>query len=60
VHSVQGVSADSYYAILGEGVSRARPSLYQQFSSEADHEHAKPVAARLSTIAAAAARSRPT
>jgi hypothetical protein len=58
VHSAQGVTADSSYAILGEGASRAMASvamtrgrynneafLYEQFSSEADHEHVKPVAA---------------
>jgi hypothetical protein len=58
VHSAQGVTADSSYAILGEGASRAmayvamtrgrhnnEAFLYQKFSREADHEHAKPVAA---------------
>src|ERR1700687_1054577 len=58
VHSAQGVTADSSYAILGEGASRAmayvamtrgrhnnEAFLYQKFSHEADHEHAKPVAA---------------
>ena len=58
VHSAQGVTADSSYAILGEGASRAmayvamtrgrhnnEAFLYQKFSQEADHEHAKPVAA---------------
>ena len=57
VHSAQGVTADSSYAILGEGASRAmlyvamtrgrhnnEAFLYQKFSQEADHEHAKPVA----------------
>ena len=58
VHSAQGVTAASSYAILGEGASRAmayvamtrgrhnnEAFLYQKFSNEADHEHAKPVAA---------------
>ena len=58
VHSAQGVTADSSYAILGLGASRAmayvamtrgrlnnEAFLYQRFSHEADHEHAKPVAA---------------
>ena len=58
VHSAQGVTADSSYAILGEGSSRAmayvamtrgrhnnEAFLYQKFSNEADHEHAKPVTA---------------
>ena len=58
VHSAQGVTADSSYAILREGASRAmayvamtrgrhnnEAFLYQKFSHEADHEHAKPVAA---------------
>jgi conjugative relaxase-like TrwC/TraI family protein len=58
VHSAQGVTADSCYAILGEGASRAmayvamtrgrhnnEAFLYQKFGNEADHEHAKPVAA---------------
>ena len=58
MHSAQGVTADSSYAILGEGASRAmayvamtrgqdnnEAFLYQKFSQEADHEHAKPVAA---------------
>ena len=56
VHSAQGVTADSCHAILGEGASRAmayvamtrgrhnnEAFLYQRFSREADHEHAKPV-----------------
>jgi hypothetical protein len=56
VHSAQGVTADSCYAILGEGASRAmayvamtrgrhnnEAFLYQKLSQEADHEHAKPV-----------------
>jgi conjugative relaxase-like TrwC/TraI family protein len=56
VHSAQGVTADSSYAILGEGASRAmayvamtrgrrnnEAFLYQKFSQEADHEHATPV-----------------
>jgi hypothetical protein len=72
VHSAHGVSADSYYAILGEGVSRAMAYVavtrgrhnneafpLQQFSNEADHEHAKPVAARLSTTSAAATNIQP-
>ncbi len=58
VHSAQGVTADSCYAILGEGASRAmayvamtrgrhnnEAFLYQKLSHEADHEHATPVAA---------------
>ncbi|MDT5371204.1 MAG: hypothetical protein QOC62_5635, partial [Mycobacterium sp.] len=58
VHSAQGMTADSSYAILGEGSSRAmayvamtrgrhnnEAFLYQKFGQEADHEHAKPVAA---------------
>jgi conjugative relaxase-like TrwC/TraI family protein len=58
VHSAQGVTADSSYAILGEASSRAmayvamtrgrhnnEAFLYQKFSNEADHEHAKPVTA---------------
>ena len=57
VHSAQGVTADSSYAILGESASRAmlyvamtrgrhnnEAFLYQKFSNEADHEHTKPVA----------------
>ena len=72
VHSAHGVSADSYYAILGEVVSRAMAYVamtrgrhnneafpLQQFSNEADHEHAKPVAARLSTTSAAATNIQP-
>jgi ATP-dependent exoDNAse (exonuclease V) alpha subunit len=56
VHSAQGVTADSSYAILGEGASRAMACvamtrgrrnneafLYHKFSNEADHEHAKPI-----------------
>jgi AAA domain len=56
VHSAQGVIADSSYAILGEGASRAmayvamsrgrrnnEAFLYQRVGQEADHEHAKPV-----------------
>jgi conjugative relaxase-like TrwC/TraI family protein len=56
VHSAQGVTADSSYAILGEGASRAmayvamtrgrhnnEAFLYQKLHQEADHEHAKPV-----------------
>jgi hypothetical protein len=57
VHSAQGVTADSCYAILGEGASRAmlyvamtrgrhnnEAFLYQRFAKEADHDHTKPVA----------------
>ena len=71
-HSAQGVTADSSYAILGEGASRAmayvamtrgrhnnEAFLYQKFSQEADHEHAKPVAAPLSTKPAAAISIQP-
>ena len=56
VHSAQGVTADSCYAILGEGASRAmlyvamtrgrhnnEAFLYQRFVNEADHDHSKPV-----------------
>jgi hypothetical protein len=56
VHSAQGVTADSAYAILGEGASRAmayvamtrgrhnnEAYLYQKFGQEAAHEHAKPI-----------------
>ena len=52
VHSAQGVTADSCYAILGEGTSRAmayvamtrgrhnnEAFLYQRLANEADHEH---------------------
>ena len=55
VHSAQGVTADSCYAILGEGSSRAmlyvamtrgrhnnEAFLYQRFTDEADHDHSKP------------------
>jgi conjugative relaxase-like TrwC/TraI family protein len=58
VHSAQGVTADSSYAILGEGASRAmayvamtrgrhdnQAFLYQKCAQEPDHEHAEPVAA---------------
>ena len=58
VHSAQGVTADSSYAILGEGASRAmayvamtrgrhnnEAFLYQKLRQESDHEHATPVAA---------------
>jgi conjugative relaxase-like TrwC/TraI family protein len=58
VHSAQGVTADTCYAIVGEGASRAmlyvamtrgrhnnEAFLYQRLPHEADHEHAKPVAA---------------
>jgi hypothetical protein len=58
VHSAQGVTADSCYAVVGEGASRAmlyvamtrgrhnnEAFLYQRLAHEADHEHAKPVAA---------------
>ena len=56
VHSAQGVTADSCYAILGEGASRAmlyvamtrgrhnnEAFLYQRFTNEADHEHSNPL-----------------
>jgi hypothetical protein len=56
VHSAQGVTADSSYAIMGEGASRAmayvamtrgrhnnEAFLYQKLRQEADHEHATPV-----------------
>ena len=56
VHSAQGVTADSCYAILGEGASRAmlyvamtrgrhnnEAFLYQRLTNEADHEHSKPL-----------------
>jgi hypothetical protein len=56
VHSAQGVTADSCYAILGEGASRAmlyvamtrgrhnnEAFLYQRFVNEADHDHSQPV-----------------
>ena len=59
VHSAQGVTADSSYAILGEGASRAmayvamtrgrhnnEAFLYQKIGQEADHDHAKPISAR--------------
>jgi hypothetical protein len=55
VHSAQGVTADSCYAILGDGASRAtayvamtrgrhnnEAFLYQRLTNEADHEHSKP------------------
>jgi hypothetical protein len=58
VHSAQGVTADSCYAILGEGASRAmlyvamtrgrhnnQAFLYQHITNEADHDHTKPIAA---------------
>jgi hypothetical protein len=57
VHSVQGVTADTAHAILGEGASRAmlyvamtrgrdnnHAYMYQRFTGEADHEHSTPVA----------------
>lgn len=57
VHSAQGVTAHSSYALLGEGSSRAmlyvamtrgrhtnEAFLYQRFSREADHDHTQPVA----------------
>jgi hypothetical protein len=57
VLSAQGVTADSCYAILGEGGSRAmlyvamtrgrynnKAFLYQRLRNEADHEHSQPVA----------------
>jgi conjugative relaxase-like TrwC/TraI family protein len=56
VHSAQGATADSCYAILGVGASRAmlyvamtrgrhnnEAFLYQRLTNEADHEHTKPV-----------------
>ena len=56
VHSAQGITADSCYAIIGEGASRAmlyvamtrgrhnnEAFLYQRLTTEADHDHAKPV-----------------
>jgi len=56
VHSAQGVTADSSYAILGEGASRAmayvamtrgrhnnEAFLYQKIGQEADHDHAEPI-----------------
>ena len=56
VHSAQGVTADSCYALLGEGASRAMAYVamtrgrhnneaffYQRFANESDHEHAEPV-----------------
>jgi conjugative relaxase-like TrwC/TraI family protein len=58
VHSAQGVTADSCYAIVGGGASRAmlyvamtrgrennEAFLYQRLAHEADHEHATPVVA---------------
>jgi hypothetical protein len=55
VHSAQGVTADSCYAVLGEGASRAmlyvamtrgrhcnEAFLYQRLPGEASHEHSKP------------------
>ncbi|WP_192726460.1 MobF family relaxase [Mycobacterium sp. OAS707] len=58
VHSAQGVTADSCYAVVGEGATRAmlyvamtrgrhnnEAFLYQRVAHEADHEHAAPVAA---------------
>ena len=54
VHSAQGVTADSCYAVLGESASRAmayvamtrgrqtnEAFLYQRLSNEADHEHSR-------------------
>ncbi len=56
VHSAQGVTADSCYAILGEGASRSmlyvamtrgrrnnEAFLYQRFKREADHDHTNAV-----------------
>ena len=56
VHSAQGVTADTCYAILGEGASRAMTYvamtrgrlnnevfLYQRITNEADHQHATPM-----------------
>jgi hypothetical protein len=55
VHSAQGVTTDSCYAIVGEGSSRAMlyvamtrgrhkndAFLYQRLTNEADHEHSTP------------------
>ena len=55
VHSAQGVTADSSYALLGEGASRPmlyvamtrgrhnnETFLYQRFANEADHNHTRP------------------
>ena len=65
VHSAQGVTADSCYAILGEGASRAmlyvamtrgrrnnEAFLYQRFTNESDHEHSKPLSGDGAHIAA--------
>jgi ATP-dependent exoDNAse (exonuclease V) alpha subunit len=56
VHSAQGATADSCYAILGEGASRAmtyvamtrgrhnnEAFLYQRSRGEADHDHTNPI-----------------
>ena len=73
MHSAQGVTADSCYAILGEGASRAmlyvamtrgrhnnEAFLYQRFTNEADHEHARPIVwRRRSTSRAAATNTQP-
>ncbi|AGB26838.1 TrwC relaxase (plasmid) [Mycobacterium sp. JS623] len=58
VHSAQGVTADSCYAVLGEGATRAmlyvamtrgrhnnEAFLYQRLAQEGDHEHAAPLTA---------------
>jgi hypothetical protein len=58
VHSAQGVTADSCYAIVGEGATRAmlyvamtrgrhnsEVFVYQRLTHEADHEHATPLSA---------------
>ena len=58
VHSAQGVTADSCYAVVGEGATRAmlyvamtrgrhnnEAFLYQRLAHERDHDHAAPVAA---------------
>jgi hypothetical protein len=56
VHSAQGVTADTSYALLGEGASRAmayvamtrgrhnnKAFVYQRLANEADHAHTKPL-----------------
>jgi hypothetical protein len=58
VHSAQGVTADTSYALLGEGASRAmlyvamtrgrhnnEAFLYRRFANEADHNHTNPASA---------------
>ena len=72
VHSAQGVTADTCYAILGEGASRAMTYvamtrgrhnnevfLYQRFTNEADHEHATPILATPSTSRAETTNTQP-